>query len=93
MNRLATLLLATLVAGTFAAPAVAQAQDETWRKDRFYIGLGLYRPDFTTKIRVDDSVTGASGTLLNLEQDLDLNDRKTQLTLDAHFRFAKRHAI
>ena len=81
------------LAGALLAPQSAWAQDETWKKDRFYIGLGLYRPDFKTQVRVDDSVTGASGTLLNLEQDLDLKDRKTQATIDAHFRFAKRHAI
>jgi hypothetical protein len=81
------------LAGTLLAPQSAWAQDETWKKDRFYFGLGLYRPDFKTQVRVDDSVTGISGTVLNLEQDLDLKDRKTQATIDAHFRFAKRHAI
>ena len=84
---------ATVLAGALLAPQSALAQDETWKKDRFYIGLGLYRPDFTTKVRVDEANTGISGTLLNLEQDLDLKDRKTQFTLDSHFRFAKRHAI
>ena len=84
---------AAALAGSLLAPQGAWAQDETWKKDRFYFGLGLYRPDFKTQVRVDDSVTGASGTLLNLEQDLDLSDRKTQVTIDAHFRFAKRHAI
>lgn len=81
------------LAGTLLAPQSAWAQDETWKKDRFYFGLGLYRPDFTTRVRVDDAVTGISGTLLNLERDLDLTDRKTEATIDAHFRFAKRHAV
>lgn len=71
----------------------AAAQDETWRKDRFMVGFGMYQPNFDTKIRVDESTTGISGTLLNLEKDLDLSDRETQVTLDAHFRFARRHAI
>ena len=93
MNKAVLLLAAIGFAGTLFAPQGALAQDETWKKDRFYFGLGLYRPDFKTQVRVDDSVTGISGTLLNLEQDLDLNDRKTQATIDAHFRFAKRHAI
>ena len=84
---------AAMLAGALLAPQSAWAQDETWKKDRFYIGLGMYRPDFKTQVRVDEATTGISGTLLNLEQDLDLKDRKTQFTLDAHFRFAKRHAI
>jgi hypothetical protein len=76
-----------------ATPLTSQAAEETWKKDRFFVGIGLYRPNIDTEIRVDDAATGISGTLLNLEDDLDLSDRKTQLTLDAHFRFAKRHAI
>ena len=86
-------IVAGALAGSLLAPQSAWAQDETWKKDRFYFGLGFYRPDFKTQVRVDDSVTGISGTLLNLERDLDLADRKTQATIDAHFRFAKRHAI
>jgi hypothetical protein len=76
-----------------STPLTSQAAEETWKKDRFFVGIGLYRPNIDTEIRVDDAATGISGTLLNLEDDLDLSDRKTQLTLDAHFRFAKRHAI
>lgn len=93
MKTVALWIAVAALGATFMAPQSAWAQDETWRKDRFYFGLGLYRPDFTTKVRVDDSVTGISGTVLNLERDLDLKDRKTQATIDAHFRFAKRHAI
>ncbi len=84
---LLTLALMTPVAAT------AASGDETWRKDRFFVGLGLYRPNVDTSVRVDDANTGISGTLLNLERDLDLSDRETQFTIDAHFRFAKRHAI
>ncbi len=93
MKVVAILTAAVALAGALLAPQSAWAQDETWKKDRFYIGVGLYRPDFTTKVRVDEANTGLSGTLLNLEQDLDLKDRKTQVTIDSHFRFAKRHAI
>lgn len=81
------------VTGALLAPKGALAQDETWKKDRFYFGLGLYRPDFKTQVRVDDAESGISGTLLNLERDLDLKNRKTQATIDAHFRFAKHHAL
>jgi hypothetical protein len=88
---LAGLALAVL-ATALGAPEAA-AQDEKWRQDRFYLGLGLYRPNFDTRVRVDEANTGISGTLLNLEKDLDLKDRKTQFTLNTHFRFAKRHAI
>lgn len=93
MKTLLVWTVAAALSGALLAPQSAWAQDETWKKDRFYFGLGLYRPDLKTQVRVDDSVTGISGTLLNLERDLDLKDRKTQVTIDAHFRFAKRHAI
>jgi hypothetical protein len=79
--------------GTALGASDAAAQEEKWRQDRFYVGFGLYRPNFDTRIRVDEAITGISGTLLNLERDLELKDRKTQFTLDAHFRFAKRHAL
>lgn len=91
MKSITILPVALLMIGSFA-PA-AEAQDEIWKKDRFLFSAGLYRPNFDTKVRVDDANTGISGTLLNLEKDLDLKDRKTQLTLDAHLRFAKRHAM
>ena len=81
-------LMGLLFAQHVSAEAAGQ---EAWRKDRFLVAVGLYRPNLDTRIRVDGP--NRSGTLLNLEDDLDLTDRKTQLTLDAHFRFAKRHAI
>lgn len=87
------LIGALLLSFAAISPAQAASGDETWRKDRFFVGLGLYRPNVDTRVRVDDTDTGISGTLLNLERDLDLSDRKTQFTVDAHFRFAKRHAI
>ncbi len=93
MHKTILLASAVLVAIVGLMPADAAAQDETWKKDRFYLGLGLYRPNIDTRIRVDDANTGISGTLLNLEDDLNLSDRKTQVIFDAHFRFAKRHAI
>ena len=91
--KLFTALLAAILLFCTFAPSEAFAQDETWRKDRFYVALGLYRPDFKTEVRVDDEATGSSGTLLSLEDDLDLADRESQLVLGAHFRFAKHHAI
>ena len=97
MRTISLLAALLLIGAALALPAQTQAQTQTagdtWKKDRFYFGLGLYRPNMDTQIRVDDAQTGASGTLLNLERDLDLSDRKTQTTFDAHFRFAKRHAL
>jgi len=87
-----TVLLAGILLFSALTPT-AFAQDETWRKDRFRVGLGLFRPDMKTEIRVDNAVTGNSGTLLSLEEDLDLSDKETEIVLAAHFRFAKHHAI
>ena len=82
-----------MAGGALLTAPEATAQEEKWRQDRFFVGLGLYRPDFDTRIRVDEASSGISGTLLNLEKDLNLKDRKTQFTIDSHFRFAKRHAL
>jgi len=86
-TRFITLWLAIAFAGNVLAA------DETWRKDRFSFGVGFYRPNVDTRISVSDPVSGRSGTLLDLEKDLDLKDRKSQFMIDTHFRFAKRHAI
>jgi len=67
--------------------------DETWRKDRFSAALGWYRPNVDTKVKVAHPESGLGGTLLDLESDLDLNDRKSQAALNMHWRFARRHAI
>lgn len=95
MRSIAALLVVSSTLGLFAGllSPNAAAAEETWRKDRFQVALGLYRPNFDTEIRVDDSVSGASGTLLNLEDDLDLQDRESQIVFGAHFRIAKRHMI
>jgi hypothetical protein len=91
MRTIALLFAVLLFSGLVIPEAVAQ--EESWKKDRFLAVVGFYRPDFDTEIRVDDSVTGNSGTLLNLEKDLDLQDRESQIVIGAHFRFAKRHMI
>jgi len=91
--RAALTLVAVAVSGLALLPGAAMAQDETWKKDRFFVSAGAYRPNIDTSLRVDDANTGISGTLLNLEDDLELKKRKTQFTLDAHLRFAKRHAL
>ena len=84
-------LAAVIVLGAVGLEAVAQ--DEAWRKDRFMVSVGMYWPNLDTRIRVDDARTGLGGTLLNLERDLALEDRKTQVGMNAHFRFARRHAV
>jgi hypothetical protein len=93
MNRLTTLAIFALTMAAVAPAAEAANESEAWKKDRFYIGLGLYRPNIDTRVRVDDAITGIGGTLLNFEKDLNLSDRQTEFMLDAHFRFAKRHAV
>ncbi len=93
MSKVTVWLAAASIAGAALSAEPARAGDETWKKDRFYVSVGLYRPNFDTRIRVDETTTGISGTLLNLEQDLELNDRKSQVTFDGHLRIAKRHAV
>ena len=74
-------------------PSSVAIADETWRKDRFAVAAGLYKPNVSTVVSVANQATGRSGTLLDLETDLDLKDADTLLTLDLHYRFSRRHAI
>jgi len=82
-----------------AAPVLAQAVvDETRREairgvpDRWGFTLGSFWQTFDTRVRLDAS-DGETGTEIDFEKDLGLNDRLTDFDFKSFYRFADRHRL
>ncbi len=94
MNRSAppcALVLAVLAAtGAAARPPVEKP--DNFLDDRFEVGADLTFSSSTTRLRVD-ATSGAPGTEINAESDLNLPAKKTIGRLDVLFRPAPRHTI
>ena len=80
-----------------AVGPVAYAQGEPeWRSwpigERFGINVGAFFANLDTKIRLDGT-GGALGTGIDFEQDLGLDDTKTRLMVEGHWRFFKKHRL
>jgi hypothetical protein len=74
-------------------PVTVDAAD--WIKqgdEMFYFEGGAFFPAFETKLRVDSASIG-EGTDIDLENDLDFNDRETTYRLGGYWRFLSRHRI
>lgn len=82
--------LASAVAAVLAAGApAAQAADGTDALNQsVWLRIGAFRPNITSTAQVDHPGTGAAGTAINFENDLNLADRKTMPTLLLGTRFA-----
>lgn len=70
-------------------PAVAAGPDP--ETDRFNLSLGTYLVSFETTAQL--SPTGGSGTVIDMESVLGLDDRRADVRLDGYWRFSKRHRI
>ena len=80
-----------------AVGPVAYAQGEPeWHSwpmgERFGINVGAFFANLDTKIRLDGT-GGALGTGIDFEQDLGLDDTKTRLMVEGHWRFFKKHRL
>ncbi|HET7434333.1 MAG TPA: hypothetical protein VFN10_06420 [Thermoanaerobaculia bacterium] len=88
MRRLALLLLA------FTVPALAQNAPLF---PRFSITGGAYQADFSTDVRVDEDLAGANGattgTRINLERDLGLDEQHSVRRFEARWRPFARHEL
>jgi hypothetical protein len=90
--------LVTLLIVLFAASASnAAVDDEEYlaRKglsDRWQINFGYYLVDFDTNVRWDSEELG-TGTSINLEDDLGLDDERSDLRIDSFFRFGRKHRL
>jgi hypothetical protein len=74
-------------------PVTVDAAD--WIKqgeEKVYFEGGAFFPAFDTKLRVDSASIG-EGTDIDLENDLDFNDRETTYRLGGYWRFLSRHRI
>jgi len=80
-----------------AAAAVAIGMGSTSAKgpdldtDRFNISFGTYLISFDTSAQLSP-VSGA-GTIVNMEEILGLDDRRTDVRIDGYWRFAHRHRL
>ena len=60
--------------------------------ERFGINVGAFFANLDTKIRLDGT-GGALGTGIDFEQDLGLDDTKTRIMAEGHWRFFKKHRL
>jgi hypothetical protein len=76
------------------ADAKAQARyDEHEITDRIFVSLGGFNtPNYQSSLRVDPQGIGI-GTIIDLEDDLNLEDSLSILRLDGHFRFSRAHRL
>lgn len=94
MNRSAPLCATALalLATTGASARPLVEKPDNFLDDRFEVGADLTFTSSTTRLRVDSS-SGAPGTEINAESDLNLPAKKTIGRLDVLFRPAPRHTI
>jgi hypothetical protein len=85
----AVLVCAGAVLVVLAAPAAAQ---DKALADHFEFTLGTYLVDLGTTVQLNAS-TGASGTPIDLEKDLQLPGSETRFRVNALWRFAKHHSV
>jgi len=83
---------AALLALSLLLPAArdAAAQDEP--RDRFQLSLGAFLASMRTDGRIDIEGENNGGSI-DFEEDFDLSNDVTDLRLEGHFRFNKRHRL
>lgn len=81
-------------APVFAQSVVGEAEREAIRgiPDRWGVNLGGYWQTFDVKVRLD-ATSGATGTDIDLESDLDLPENQASFEIAAHYRFSDRHRL
>lgn len=86
-------VVALLFAG-LAAPAQAQERyDGSEPREKFQIRVGGFRQDnFDTTLRVDNTALNL-GTIIELEDTLDVNSELSVLRVDGFYRFNARHRL
>jgi len=78
--------LATMT-GALSTPAAAQLYDEKWT-----LNFGGELSTFSSKAQLDSEETG-TGTEINLEEDLRLDERKSNLRFEGAYRFSRKHQV
>lgn len=73
--------MAALAASGWAVPGLAQSID-----DKYWIEVGGYLPDVSSRVKVSPAATPDAGTSIDLESDLNLNKHKTLPQISAGVR-------
>jgi hypothetical protein len=88
-------LLACCLLTALAAPAILAYDDPNEKlrglRDRFELNVGGFFPNFDTQVRVDS--TNLIGSIIRLEQNLDLESETSNFRLDGHWRFTPRSRV
>ena len=72
----------------------ASAADHGWQNNKhFAIWARAFFASGDTAIKVDSQTTGLSGTLLDVERDLNIDDNDTLPVFGVQWRLAKKHAL
>ena len=84
---------AALMLGVFPAYAKDKPEWRSWPMgERVGVRVGAFFANLETTVRID-ATNGVFGTAISLEQDLGLDDTKTTLAAEAHWRFLKRSRL
>lgn len=103
MNKFCALIgfacLVLTLAGSIFTPAVAQAEEDPWARNkwetkggRFALGVGFIYARFDTNAKFTDKETGLS-VFIDAEGTINLPDRDAVPALYGSFSFSKRHSI
>jgi hypothetical protein len=93
MKSLSRLLFAFVLIWGCMVPTTGKAGE--WinpGEERFYIVGGVFLPSINTSVRVDNPNTG-TGTEIDLQDDLGIDDTQTTFYGSAYWRFSPRHRI
>lgn len=83
-------VLSIALAGLHAS--AAEVDEPFWHKDRLAFSLSIFKPEIDTTIRVDSKTLGI-GTEIDVEQDLNLDDRVTLPVFEGYWRFTRRQSV
>jgi hypothetical protein len=83
------LAIATIVLMNPFSNAVAQSADA----ERFSFSLGVFITDRDSKTRLDAQVGGMTGTEVDVEGDLGVDNSDTVFRLDGYYRFNEKHRV
>jgi hypothetical protein len=78
------------VVGVFAVLGFSNCLAETDLDDRFSISLGAFITDRDTDTQLNSATLG-SGTIIDLESDLGLDNSDSVFRIDGHYRFGRKH--
>ena len=70
------------------------AEDASWQTDKkFVVWAQVFNSTGGTEIRVDSTTLGISGTLLDMQQDLGLDETVTLPIVGVQWRISKKHVL